>query len=74
MSNKNPTINSFDTMSDAGMVRQSQLIQSVLPFSAATLWRRVKNKTFPAPVKISPRCTAWRVVEVRAWLANQGGA
>lgn len=74
MSNKKPTLNSFDTKPDVGMVRQAQLIPSVLPFSATTLWRRVKDKTFPAPVKIAPRCTAWRVGEVRAWLANQGGA
>jgi len=51
-----------------GFIRQSALIPSIVPFSAATLWRKVKSKDFPAPVKLSERITAWRVQEVRAWL------
>jgi predicted DNA-binding transcriptional regulator AlpA len=35
------------------------------------LWRKVKAKTFPAPVKLSERVTAWRVGEVRAWMEAQ---
>lgn len=50
-----------------GFIRQAQL-QPIVPFSAATLWRKVKARTFPAPVKLSDRITAWRVEEVRAWL------
>jgi len=44
----------------------------ILPFSASTLWRRVKNQTFPAPLKLSERVTAWRAEDVRAWLDEQG--
>ncbi|MBS0346639.1 MAG: AlpA family phage regulatory protein [Proteobacteria bacterium] len=60
-----------------GYVRQSQLIPAIVPFSPPTLWRKVKAGTFPKPVKLSPRITAWRVEDVRAWLANpnvSGGA
>ena len=57
------------TLPDTGFVRQSQL-KAVIPFSAATLWRKVAAKTFPQPVKLSPGVTAWRVEEVRAWMAN----
>jgi prophage regulatory protein len=57
----------------AGYVRQSQLIPSIVPFSSATLWRRVKDGTFPRPVKLSARVTAWSVSAVRAWLANPTG-
>ncbi len=39
-----------------------------LPFSHATLWRLVKNGEFPAPVKLSPGVTAWRVEDVRRWM------
>lgn len=53
-----------------GYVRQSQLVPAIVPFSAPTLWRKVKAGTFPAPVKLAPRVTAWRVEAVRAWLAN----
>jgi predicted DNA-binding transcriptional regulator AlpA len=39
-----------------------------VPFSHATLWRRVKEKTFPAPIKLSERVTVWRLEEVHAWM------
>lgn len=53
-----------------GYIRQSQLIPGMLPFSPATLWRKVKNGTFPRPVKLSDRITAWRVEDVRAWMSD----
>lgn len=53
-----------------GFIRQAQLIPDVVPFSPATLWRKVKDGSFPAPVKLSPRVTAWRVEDVRAWLLS----
>jgi prophage regulatory protein len=55
------------TLPATGFVRQKQL-EAILPFSRTTLWRRIKDGTFPAPVKLSPGCTAWRVEEVRAWM------
>lgn len=55
----------------AAFVRQAQLIPSILPFSAATLWRKVKNGSFPAPVKLSDRVTAWKTDEVREWLDSK---
>lgn len=64
------------TLSASGFVRLSQLVQdprkpdraAPLPFSKATLWRMVNAGTFPAPVKLSERITAWRVEEVREWI------
>jgi prophage regulatory protein len=53
-----------------GFVRQSELIPNPIPFSPATLWRKVKDGTFPAPVKLSERVTAWRVEDVRAWMQS----
>jgi len=43
-------------------------IMAVVPFSAATVWRKVRDGSFPAPVKLSERVTAWKVAEVQAWL------
>lgn len=58
-----------------GFLRQSQLvgnkdkgIMPLIPFSATTLWRKVKAKQFPEPVKLSENVTAWRVEDVRAWI------
>lgn len=54
-----------------GYLRQAQLIPAIFPFSSATLWRKVKAGTFPKPVKLGPRITAWRVEDIRE--ALQGG-
>lgn len=50
-----------------GFVRQKQL-ETIIPFSRGTLWRKVKEGTFPAPAKISAGVTAWRVEDIRAWM------
>jgi len=75
-------IPSFDTLPDGAFIREAQLVQSPehpvrpapLPFSAPTLWRKVKNGTFVKPYKLSQRVTAWKVGEVRAWMAAQATA
>jgi prophage regulatory protein len=54
-----------------GYVRQSQLIPTIVPFSSATLWRRVNSGDFPKPVKLSERVTAWRVEDIRAWMRDR---
>ena len=58
------------TLPETGYVRQSQLIPAIFPFSSSTLWRKVKAGTFPRPVKISPRITAWRVEDIRALIRD----
>ena len=68
----------FDALPDSAFIREAQLVQSPkrpdspapLPFSAPTLWRKVKAGTFPSPVKLSERITAWKVGDVRAWIAG----
>jgi prophage regulatory protein len=55
----------------SGYVRQSQLVPAVLPFSAATLWRKVNDGSFPQPVKLSARITAWRVEDIRRWMESR---
>lgn len=65
------TKSSFDDLPANGFIRQAQLIPHVVPFSSATLWRRCKAGLFPKPVKLSERVTAWRVGDVREFLAAQ---
>ena len=72
----------FDALPDSAYIRESQLVQSPkrpdtpapLPFSAPTLWRKVKAGTFPKPSKLSERVTAWNVGAVRAWMTAQATA
>ena len=69
----------FDAMPDGAYVREAGLVPSPkrpgvpvpLPFSAPTLWRKVREGTFCKPYKLSNRVTCWKVGEVRAWLAAQ---
>lgn len=56
---------------ETGFLRQKQVL-ALVPISKSTLWRRVGAGTFPAPVKLSPRVTAWRAEDVRGWIAAQG--
>ena len=66
----------FDDLPDSAFIREAQLVQSPkrpsspapLPFSAPTLWRKVKAGTFPKPHRLSERVTAWKVGDVRAWI------
>ena len=72
----------FDALPDSAFIREAQLVQSPkrpehpapLPFSAPTLWRKVKSGTFPKPIKLSERVTAWNVGVVRAWMTAQAAA
>jgi predicted DNA-binding transcriptional regulator AlpA len=54
-----------------GFLRQPQVLRLV-PISKSTLWRRIQAKTFPQPVKLSVRVTAWRAEDIYGWIAQQG--
>lgn len=49
-------------------VRLAQLVTNVVPMSRATIWRLAKEGKFPAPIKLAPRVTAWKLEEVLAWI------
>jgi predicted DNA-binding transcriptional regulator AlpA len=40
---------------------------------SSTIWLWVKKGVFPKPVKLGPNVTAWRVDELRDWLATKRG-
>lgn len=54
------------------LIRTKQLL-AILPFSSATLWRKVRQGTFVAPIKLGPRITVWKLEDVLAWVAQQEG-
>lgn len=68
-----PTLSSpSPVLPETGFLRQSQVLIFV-PVSKTTLWRRVVAGTFPAPVKLSVKVTAWRAEDVRRWISEQSG-
>lgn len=76
------SIPSFDKLPDSAYIREAQMVQSYLrpetpaplPFSGPTLWRKVKSGDFPKPIKLGPRITAWKVGDIRHWLAQRATA
>jgi prophage regulatory protein len=39
-----------------------------ISYSRAQLWRKVKDKTFPAPVRLGENKIAWQSTEIDAWI------
>jgi prophage regulatory protein len=37
-------------------------------YSRAQLWRKVKDKTFPQPVRLGENRVAWLSTEIDAWI------
>lgn len=54
-----------DNKAPTGFLRLKQVLD-VIPVSRATWWRKVQDGTYPAPVKLSDSCTAWRKSEIEA--------
>ena len=50
-----------------GFVRLSEILapRGPIPISKSTWWLGVRAGRFPAPMKLGPRTTVWRVEEVR---------
>jgi prophage regulatory protein len=49
-------------------------VPAVVPVCKSTWWAGVKSGRFPSPVKLGPRTTAWRVEDIRAFVAKQESA
>jgi prophage regulatory protein len=64
---------------EAGYLRLHQIvgnpkvgIPAVFPVSKSTWWAGVRSGRYPAPVKLSERCTAWRVEDIRKLIERSG--
>ena len=49
---------------DLTFFRERQVLE-LFPFSRSQLWALIKRGQFPAPVKLSERCSAWRSTDLR---------
>ena len=59
------------TLPETGYLRLAQIvgdkkagIPAIIPVSKSTWWAGVKSGLYPQPVKLSERCTAWRVEDI----------
>ena len=75
----------FETLPDSALIREKLIIGAVhkshekmpvetpriVPVSRSTWRRMVKAEQAPAPVKLHTGISAWRVGDLRKWLAAQ---
>lgn len=53
-----------DGLPATGYVRLAQILAAI-PVARSTVWYWVTTGKLPHPVKLGPRCSAWRVEDVR---------
>ena len=70
-----------DSLHNAGYLRLRHIIGDpkatpplppIIPVSRSTWWAGVKTGRFPAPVKLGPGITAWRVQDIRTLIDQLG--
>ena len=64
----------FDDLPNYGLIRPKDLFtHRIVPFTQSTLWRKIREGNFPAPVHVSDAISAFRVSDIREWLADPAG-
>lgn len=58
-----------DTLSPR-LLRLKQ-VQAIIPLHRVTIYRKVLEGSFPAPLSLGARAVAWREDEVLAWLNSR---
>jgi len=65
---------------ETGYLRLAQIVgdkkaglPAIIPISKSTWWAGVKSGIYPKPVKLSKRCTAWRIEDIRSLIEKVGG-
>jgi predicted DNA-binding transcriptional regulator AlpA len=61
-----------NSIPETGFIRLPAVL-SLIPVSKTTWWQGCKSGRFPAPVKLGPRTTCWKVTEIRALIAKLAG-
>ena len=78
----------FETLPDSALVREKLIIGAVhksheempvetpriVPVSRSTWRRMVKTGQAPAPIKLHTGISAWRVGDLREWLASRSNS
>jgi len=54
---------------EIGFLRLPDVLE-VIPIGKTSWWNGVKTGRFPKPIKLSPRCTAWRAEDIRELIKN----
>ena len=66
---------------ETGFLRVSQILGNpksnpptppIIPISKSSWWQGVSSRRYPAPLKLSPRVTVWRIEDIREMIARLG--
>ena len=60
----------MNTSKEVQFYRLSQL-KKQLSVSRSSIWAWVKNGSFPKPIKLGKKCTAWNADDVHAWVQSR---
>ena len=66
------TVDDVPSLPEIGFVRLPQVLR-LLPIGKSTWWAGIRSGQYPAPVKLGPRVSAWRVEDIRALLTSLAG-
>jgi predicted DNA-binding transcriptional regulator AlpA len=66
-----PALAQFDNLPSSAHVRLP-VVAALHGVGPATIWRWVKAGRLPAPIKLGPNTTAWRVGDLRRVMARLG--
>ena len=58
------------THSDNRLLRLSE-VQARCGLSRSSLYRKMRDRSFPEPLKVGVRAVRWRESEIEAWLATR---
>lgn len=53
----------------SGFLRLEQVLQ-LIPVSKATWWNGCRSGQFPKPYKLAPRVTAWKTIDIKAFIES----
>lgn len=65
-------LNKETPLPQTGFIRLPAVL-SVFPVSKSTWWVGIQQGHYPAGVKLSEKCTAWRVEDIRKLIESAGG-
>lgn len=64
----------FDNLPDSALVPVTAF-PALMGIAVSTAWRRAKAEDgFPKPIRLSDKCTRWRVADIRRFMQGQPAA
>lgn len=65
-------IGTVASLPETGFIRLPVILE-LIPVSASKWWKGVRKGEYPAGIKLSARCTAWKAEDIQALIKRLGG-